>query len=105
MTKFAIIKINNQQYYAPLDGIIETHKIEGEVGTKMVFDEVLMVVDDEKIEIGTPLIEKAKVEAELLEQKRGEKVRTFTYKAKSRHRKTSGQRKFISVIKINKITL
>jgi large subunit ribosomal protein L21 len=103
INKFAVVKFKDQQYYAPEDGVIEVDKISGEKGTKVTFDEVLLLVDKDKIEVGMPLVKGAKVEAEILEQKRGEKVTTLTYKAKSRYRKKSGQRAYITVLKINKI--
>lgn len=101
--KFAIVKVNKNQYYAELDSNLEVDKIEAKVGDKLSFDEVLLKVDGDKIEIGNPIIEKSKVECEVIEQKRGKKVRTFFFKAKSRYRKTSGQRAYITVLKVNKI--
>jgi large subunit ribosomal protein L21 len=103
ISKFAVVKINNQQYFATLDGNIEVDKIPGEPGEKVVFDQVLLVFEGDKVEIGTPVIEKMKVEAEIVAQEKGKKVRTFSYKAKSRYRKTHGQRSQITVLKINKI--
>lgn len=103
INKFAVVKYKDQQYYTPENGVIEVDKIPGEQGAKISFDEVLLLVDKDKIEVGTPVVKGAKVEAEILEQKRGEKVSTFTYKAKSRYRKRSGQRAYITVLKINKI--
>jgi len=102
--KYAVIKINGNQYLVEENGTVEVDKIPGVAGDKVSYSEVLLKVDGDKIEIGTPIIEKSTVEGEILEQKRGEKVKTFIYKAKSRYRKSSGQRAYITVLKINKIS-
>ncbi len=102
--KYAVIKINGNQYLVEENVNIEVDKIPGEVGDKVSYTEVLLKVDGDKVEIGTPMLEKSTVSGEIIEQKRGEKVKTFIYKAKSRYRKSSGQRAYITVIKINKIS-
>jgi large subunit ribosomal protein L21 len=101
--KLAIFKINNKQYFANEQDSITIDRINGEVGSTLVIDQVLLLVDGDKINLGTPLVEKAKINAEIIEHKRGDKVRTFTYKAKSRYRKTHGQRQNLTVLKITKI--
>jgi large subunit ribosomal protein L21 len=79
-------------------------KVEGEVGKTIEVTDVLLKVIGEKIDIGTPIVEKSKVTVEVLEQKKGEKVKTLIYKAKSRYRKHSGKRPEITVVKVIKIS-
>jgi large subunit ribosomal protein L21 len=100
----AVVKINNQQYMVQEGETLLLRKIEGEVGTTIEATDVLLKVIDEKIEIGTPIVAKSKVTLEIVEQKKGEKVKTLIYKAKSRYRKHSGQRALITVVKVIKIS-
>jgi large subunit ribosomal protein L21 len=100
----AVIKVNNQQYMVQEGEILLLDKIEGGVGKTIKVSDVLLKVIDEKIEIGTPTVANSNVSLEVLEQKKGEKVKTLIYKAKSRYRKHSGQRPLITVVKIIKIS-
>ena len=78
-------------------------KLDAEEGVKVWFDEVLLVADGEKIEIGNPLIKGAKVEAEITKQGRGRKIIVFKYHAKTRYRKKKGHRQYFTEVKIVKI--
>lgn len=105
MKSYAIIKIGAHQFKVHQGDELEIDKLEGEEGQKFVFEEVLLLVTDEEIKIGQPVIKDAKVEAKLLEQKKGKKIRVATYKAKSRYRRVKGFRPYLSKIKIEKISL
>jgi len=105
MKQYAIIKIGAHQFKVSQDDELEIDKIEGEEGQKLVFEEVLLLVTDEEIKIGQPVIKGAKIQATLLEQKKGKKIRVATYKAKSRYRRVKGFRPHLSKIKIEKISL
>lgn len=100
----AVVKINNQQYLMEEGAILELEKVEGEVGESAEFSDVLLKVINDKIEVGTPVVAKSSVTLEFLEQKKGEKIKTLVYKAKSRYRKHSGQRALITVVKVIKIS-
>jgi large subunit ribosomal protein L21 len=106
MTKInlAVVKINNQQYMMQEGDTLQLQKVEGEVGKKIEVSDVLLKVIGEKVEIGTPIVAKSIVTLEILEQKKGEKVKTLIYKAKSRYRKHSGKRPEITVVKVIKIS-
>ena len=104
MSKFAVIKIRNEQYLVEEGKTYEINRYEGKAGDKVTIDGILLKVDGDKIEIGQPLVVKATVDAEIVEDKRGEKVVKMTYKAKSRQRKKVGHRQELTVIKVNKIS-
>ncbi len=72
-------------------------------GGKVIFDEVLLVSDDKKTEIGTPLVKEAKVEAKVLKQGRDRKILVFKYHAKTRYRKKKGHRQPFTEVEITKI--
>ena len=100
----AVVKINNQQYLMQEGETLSLEKIEGEVGKTVKVTDILLKVVDDKIEVGTPIVAKSEVTIEILEQKKGEKIKTLIYKAKSRYRKHSGKRPEITVIKVIKIS-
>lgn len=104
MSKFAVIKIRNEQYLVEEGKTYEINRYEGEAGDKVKVDGVLLKVDGDKVEIGQPVIEKAAVDAEVVEHKRGVKVVKMTYKAKARQRKKVGHRTDLTVIKVIKIS-
>ena len=101
--KYAVIKTGGKQYKVAEGDEIEIEKIDGEKGEKVVFEEVLLVVDDKEIKIGQPLVEKAKVKAEIVDQIKGEKIRVAKFRAKSRYRRVKGHRQRLTKVKIEKI--
>jgi len=99
----AVIKINKNQYIVEVNEEIEVDQMKEKKGKKVVFDEVLAILDEKKNNIGTPLVKGATVEAEVLEHFKGKKLRVATYKAKSRSRKVKGHRSLYTKLKILKI--
>ena len=104
MSKFAVIKIGSSQRKIAEGDEIEVDKIEGKKGKALLFDQVLLLVDGPKVNIGQPLVKSAQVKAKILEQFKGKKIRVATYKAKSRYRRVKGFRPQLTKIKIEKIT-
>ena len=102
--KYTIVEIKGKQYQVKEGEEMEVEKIEGEKGEKITFEKVLLLVDEKKKQIGNPLVKGAKINAEILDQVKGKKIRVSTYKAKSRHRRTIGHRSQLTKIKIGKIT-
>src|SRR3972149_381827 len=104
MSKYAVVKIGKSQYRVAEGDQFEIDKTEGEKGKSLVFEQVLLLVEEKKIKIGTPLVKGAKVKATILDQLKGEKIRVATFKAKTRHRRVIGFRSQLTKIKIEKIT-
>jgi len=103
MTKaFAIMETGGKQYRVSEGDIITIEKITGEYndGDKIVFDKVLMTDTGSDSKIGTPLVDGAKVTAELVESGFGKKVSVIRYKAKSRYFKKKGHRQPFMSVKI-----
>lgn len=99
MKDYAIVKIDHRQYIVEPGKTYTVDKFDAEEGSKMKLD-VLAKAAQDKLEVGTPILEKASVEVEILEQGKGEKVSTFTYKAKSRYRRRHGLRKRMTTFKV-----
>lgn len=102
---FAIIRIKNSQEIVSEGDIVAVDKLSENEGDKIVIEEVLLVSKSGKVVVGKPLVSGASVEAEVIEQAKGEKVDSKIYKAKVRYRKHTGHRPLITKIKINKIKL
>ena len=102
MDKFAVIRIAGKQYRVAEGEEILVDKLSN---VKKVEPEVLLVVDGEKVEIGTPVLSKAKVTVKVItEIEKGEKIRVFKYKAKSRQRKHVGFRAQHTRLLVEKIS-
>jgi large subunit ribosomal protein L21 len=98
--KYAVVRIKGQQFKISEDSEFLVDKITGKIEP-----EVLLVADGEKVEIGTPVLTKAKVSLKTEEDVRGKKVTAQTFKAKSRQRKNKGFRPTHTKIKVGKITI
>ena len=97
MSEYAIFQTGGKQYRVTNGDIIKVEKL-GAEGT-VEFDQVLMVGD----KIGAPFVEGAKVIAEVIEQKRADKILVFKKKRRQNYRRTAGHRQFITVLKIQEI--
>lgn len=104
MEKYAIIKIGGFQYTVNEGAEYTVPKFVAEEGKKFDGAEVLAVANGDKIEFGTPSLDKKKVTITVLEQGKGEKVVKNVYKAKSRYRRKVGHRKLVTKFKVDKIT-
>ena len=100
--EFAIIETGGKQYKVEPGQELEIEKVEPLKGKKIVFDKVLLVKDGDMVTFGKPYINGVAVEAEVLEQKKGKKIRVARFKAKSRYRKVKGYRQRLSLVKIGK---
>ncbi|HRN86360.1 MAG TPA: 50S ribosomal protein L21 [Candidatus Dojkabacteria bacterium] len=103
MEKFAVIKVNNSQYKVSEGDVIEVDKLAGKAGDKLKFNEVLLKAEKDNVVVGTPIIKDSEVSVEIIEQFKGEKVESLTYKAKARTRRRFGSRKELTKLKILKI--
>lgn len=104
MHSYAVILTGGKQYIAEVGKDLTVDYIPGELKQKISFDKVLLHVrDDDNLTVGMPHIEKAVVEAEIVEQGRGEKIRVARFKAKSRYRKITGFKPLLTKVRITKI--
>ena len=76
-----------------------------EAGDAVTFDQVLAIVDGENTKFGTPVVEGAKVEATVVKNGKGKKVRVYKYKAKKGYHKRQGHRQPYTKVEIGKISV
>jgi len=100
--KYAVVQLQGKQYKVQEGENLTVDRLEiPEKG--MSIQDVLMFVDGDKVQIGTPKIEGAEVKVSLVKQQKAEKIRVATFKAKSRLRKVRGHRQQQTVLLIDSI--
>ena len=100
---YAIVEIAGQQFKVAKDQKVFVHRLDAEEGSKVNFDNVLLLADDKNITIGAPAINGASVEAKVLKHLQGDKVIVFKKKRRKGYRKKNGHRQQLTEIQINTI--
>jgi large subunit ribosomal protein L21 len=104
---FAVIKTGGKQYRVKENEEIMIEKLPDAKGESVVFNEVLLVAEEDgrEVKIGTPFISDAKVEGRISDQVRGKKISVVKYKPKVRYRRRVGHRQQYTKVKIERIVL
>lgn len=100
---YAVVSTGGKQYKVQKGETLRIEKIPGEVGGKVTLDKVLLVADGENIHVGQPMIEKAAVQASIVEQDKAKKILVFKYKRRKRYRRKAGHRQPYTAIRIDGI--
>lgn len=100
---YAIVETGGKQYRVTPGDTFRVEKLPVDRGVSVALDRVLMVADDDKITIGAPVVEGAKVLCTVLEQDRAKKVVAFRYKAKKNVRVKRGHRQYFSRLRVDSI--
>ena len=100
---YAVIEAGGKQHRVFEGEVIKVEKIEAETGSTIDFDRVLMVGEGESIKVGAPVVDGAKVSAEVIQHGRGEKVTIVKFKRRKHHMKRQGHRQWFTEIKITAI--
>ena len=101
---FAVIKTGGKQYKVKSGEILKIEKLaDSKASSKLEFNEILAYGDDSKIEIGAPMVNGAKVEADLIKNSKNRTVLIFKKRRRQNSRRKNGHRQEYSLIRINKI--
>ena len=101
---FAVIQTGGKQYKVKASDILKVEIIKNsKPENKIEFNEILAYGDDKTLEIGSPLVKGAKVEAELLKNSKNRTILIFKKRRRQNSRRKNGHRQEYSLIKINKI--
>ena len=101
---FAIIQTGGKQYKVKASEILKIEQLENlKPESKIEFKEILAYGDDKNIEVGSPLVKGAKVEAELLKNGKNRTILVFKKRRRKNSRRKNGHRQLFSLIKIKKI--
>ena len=99
----AIIVTGGKQYKVSEGDVLFIEKLEAEAGETITFEQVLAVMDGDNATIGAPVVEGATVEAEVVKNGKGKKVRIFKYNPKKGYRKRQGHRQPYTKVQIGAI--
>jgi large subunit ribosomal protein L21 len=100
---FAVIKAQGKQYKVAQGDELTIDRLAGEKGAKVSLGEVLMLVDGGKATVGKPVLSGAKVEAEILDHPRGDKIKVFKKRRRKNFHRTRGHRQDLTTVKITSI--
>jgi len=101
---YAIIQTGGKQYKVKVGEILKIERLEdSKPETKIEFKEILAYGDDKTIEVGSPVVEGAKVEANLVENGKNRTVLIFKKRRRQNSRRKNGHRQQYSLIRISKI--
>ena len=102
---YAIIETCGKQYKVSEGDVVFFEKLEAEEGKKVKFDNVILVSDGKKVEVGTPYVKGAKVEGKVIAHGKAKKIIVFKYKAKKNYRRKQGHRQPFTKVEITSIKL
>ncbi len=100
---YAVFKTGGQQFRVAEGTTLKVEKLDIEPGKKITFKEVLMVADGDNVQVGTPLVAEASVEAKVVSQGKGKKVTILKFRRRKHSMKTQGHRQLYTEIEITKI--
>ncbi len=101
----AIIETGGKQFKVAEGDTLFIEKLDVNSGDNLTFDQVLAIIDGDKATFGAPMVEGAKVEASVVKNGRGKKIRIFKYNAKKGYRKRQGHRQPYTKVTIGKISV
>ena len=100
---YAVVAAGGKQYKVEEGDILRIEKVTGNVGDALTFDKVLLISDGDNLTIGQPMVEKALVSAQIVEQSKSKKIIVFKYKRRKRYRRKQGHRQLYTAVKIDSI--
>lgn len=100
MSKYAIIQLQGKQYQVAEGETLVVDRLETEPGQKLTVTDVLLVADGNNVTVGSPLVKNANVTFTVTDHVKGDKIRVFKYKSKSRYRRTQGHRQAQSALEV-----
>ncbi len=102
---YAVIRTGGKQYKVKVGDLIDVEKLGGDDGASLELEPLLVVDDDGNVTSAADDLAKAKVMASVVDHHRGKKIRVFTYKNKTRQRRTLGHRQSLTRLKVEAIDL
>ncbi len=101
---YAIVEIGGQQFKVQKEQKLFVNLLENEAGSDLEIDKVMLLADGENIQVGTPVVEGAKVKAKVLDHVKADKILVFKKKRRKGYQKMNGHRQPMTQIQIEDIT-
>ena len=100
---YAVIKTGGKQYRVAEGDVLKVEKLTTIAGENVEINDVLLIANGEELTVGAPMIEGAKVTAEVVAHGRGPKIKIIKFKRRKHHRKQMGHRQWFTELKITSI--
>jgi len=100
---YAVVLTGGKQYKVKLGDVVNIEKLELGIGDTVDFDKVLMLIDGEKAELGTPYLSGKAVKGEVVAQMRSKKVRIIKFRRRKHSMKRQGHRQYLTVVRITEV--
>lgn len=100
---YAVIQTGGKQYRVKEGDLFFVEKLPAEKSEKIVFDNILMVSGDSGAQIGTPVLESARVACEVVEQFRAKKILVYKFKRRKKYRNRQGHRQYYTRLRVLEI--
>ena len=100
---YAVIATGGKQYKVTKGETLRVEKLAGEEGSTVKLDNVLMVADGDKVEVGSPMLDKATVTAKIMAHGRGDKVEIIKFRRRKHSRRQMGHRQSYTEIEVTEI--
>jgi large subunit ribosomal protein L21 len=97
---FAVIRYKDRQYRLREGDVVAFDKLEADVGSRLELDEVLMAGDENGVDVGNPVLDGARVTAEVVGHKRAPKVEVFKLKRRKGYKRLRGHRQPYTLVKV-----
>jgi len=101
---YAVVRTGGKQHRVQTGERVKVEKLDGDVGAEVTLDDVLLIAGEGEPKLGRPIVSGAKVNAKIIAQGRGEKVRVFKRRKRKGFHKTIGHRQSFTEIEITGIT-
>ena len=103
MNMYAVIESGGKQHRVEEGEVLQLEKLDAAAGDKVKFDKILLVGEGESVKIGTPYVEGGQVEAKVLKQGRGEKIKIIKFNRRKHFKKQQGHRQSFTEVEITGI--
>ncbi|ADE56978.1 MULTISPECIES: 50S ribosomal protein L21 [Aminobacterium] len=100
---YAIVETGGKQYRVESGDVVRIESLHVDEGASLVFDKILMVSNDSEVQVGTPYLSDATVNATVVRHGRAPKILVFKYKSKKNYRRMRGHRQNFTEVKIDSI--
>jgi large subunit ribosomal protein L21 len=100
---YAVVATGGKQYKVAEGDVLRFEKIDGELGSPIAFDNVLVFSDGENVKIGQPDVDGVTVHGQIVAQGKSKKILVFKYKRRKRYRRKQGHRQPFTAVRIDRI--
>lgn len=101
---YAIVEIAGQQFKVKKDQQLFVHRLEGKEGSKVTFNNVLLIDDNGKVNVGAPAVTGASISVKILEHLKGDKVIVFKKRRRKGYKVKNGHRQYLTKIQVEGIS-